>query len=114
VGKYVFWLSELSKEHSSVMGKKCANLGEIMKLKLQAPNGFALSVEAYQDFLNESGAVEEIRKVLSRYSNGINDIDLYNEVSKELRAIVISRDIPPSTSIFFINFTPVRKFGKLI
>lgn len=94
MGKYVFWLSELGKEHSAVMGKKCANLGEILKLKLQAPHGFAISVEAYRDFLSETGAAGEIRKSLSRFSGGLRNIDIYNKVSEELHAIVIAQDIP--------------------
>ncbi len=94
MGNYVFWLSELGKEHSAMMGKKCANLGEILKLKLQAPHGFAISVEAYQDFLSDTGVIEEIRRILSKFSAGINDIDLYNKVSEELRAVVIAQDIP--------------------
>lgn len=94
MAKYVYWLEELGQEHYNLVGKKCANLGEMMKLSLRVPPGFAISVKAYQDFLLETSATAEIQKVLSKFNGGINSIDQFNEASKELRQIVESKGMP--------------------
>jgi pyruvate,water dikinase len=41
--KYIFWFEELRQDQNSLVGKKCANLGEIAKIGLPVPPGFALS-----------------------------------------------------------------------
>ena len=62
-GKYLFWFEELGKEHFNLVGKKCANIGEMAKIGLPVPPGFALSVEAYKAFMLETNAVQEIRSI---------------------------------------------------
>ena len=59
-GKYVFWFQELGANHNDVVGKKCANLGEMVTLGLQVPPGFALSLDLYRKFIRETGAGEEM------------------------------------------------------
>ena len=44
-GKWIFGFDELGQEHSDLVGKKCANLGELTKIGVPVPGGFALSVE---------------------------------------------------------------------
>jgi pyruvate,water dikinase len=90
--KWVLWFEELGQEHSELVGKKCANLGEMTKMGLRVPPGFALSVEAYQDFMNKTGAVDEIRKYLSR--SRPKDLEQFNQSSAEIRQIVQSKAMP--------------------
>ena len=40
---HIFWFEELGQDQNSLVGKKCANLGEIAKIGLPVPPGFALS-----------------------------------------------------------------------
>ena len=61
--KEIYWLKELSKEHNDLVGKKCANLGELVKLGLKVPYGFALSTMAYEHFMTATGLKEEHRIV---------------------------------------------------
>lgn len=91
--RYVFWLDELGQKDFAHVGKKCANLGEITKTGLPVPQGFAVSVEAYKDFLSETGAGLQIEKIVSKFGQ-ISQIDQFNELSKEIRNIVESQDMP--------------------
>jgi pyruvate,water dikinase len=90
--KWVLWFEELGQEHSELVGKKCANLGEMTKMGLRVPPGFALSVEAYQDFMNKTGAVDEIRKYLSK--SRPKDLEQFNQSSAKIRQIVQSKAMP--------------------
>lgn len=94
VEKYLFWFEELGQEHGDLVGKKCANIGEIAKIGLPVPPGFALSVEAYKDFLTETNAAQEIRQYLLKFSEGLKSIEQFNEASKEIRQIVEMKEIP--------------------
>jgi len=90
--KWVLWLEELGQEHNDLVGKKCANLGEMTKMRLRVPPGFALSVEAYKDFMSMTGAVYEIEKYLTKF--GPKDLKQFNESSVDIRQIVQSKVMP--------------------
>lgn len=92
--RYVFWFEELEQGHNDLVGRKCANLGEIAKIGLPVPPGFALCVKAYEDFLEKTNAIQEIKKYLERFSRGIESIELFNEASKGIRQIVESKAMP--------------------
>ena len=56
--KWIYWLEEVCQKHNNLVGNKCANLGELTKARFHVPPGYALSVDAYTRFMNESGAEE--------------------------------------------------------
>lgn len=96
-GKLVYWLDELGKEHSNLVGKKCANLGELTKAGFQVPPGFALSLEAYETFLKGTGTIDEIRQYFATFSADPSDpkgLLKYTEASKVVRGIVESKAMP--------------------
>jgi pyruvate,water dikinase len=92
--KWIFWLEELGQEHKDLVGNKCANLGEMTKMGLRTPLGFALSVEAYKDFMSMTGAVQEIQEYLTKLANRPKDLKLFNESSVDIRQIVQSKAMP--------------------
>jgi len=102
--RYIFWFGELGQDQNSLVGKKCANLGEIAKIGLPVPPGFALSVRAYEDFLHETKAIQEIKNYLQRFGRGIESIDLFNEASREIRQIVESKRMPEGMRRMIISF----------
>jgi pyruvate, water dikinase len=91
--KWIFWFNELGKEQNEIVGKKCANLGEMTKIGMPVPMGFALSVGAMKMFLEKSGAEAEIKKYLEKYGK-VEGIDAFNEVSAGLRKITDNKKIP--------------------
>jgi len=92
--EWILWFEELDRECKDQFGKKCANLGEMTKIGLRVPPGFALSLEAYKDFISHTGADMEIKKYLDNVGHGFESIQHFNEASAELRGIVESKDMP--------------------
>ncbi|NTU59944.1 MAG: hypothetical protein HGA98_02670 [Deltaproteobacteria bacterium] len=59
--KWIHWLEELGQEHYEIVGRKCANLGEMTKLGMKVPPGFAISTEGYRKFMELTGLKEKIQ-----------------------------------------------------
>ncbi|RJX26772.1 MAG: hypothetical protein C4554_05330 [Dethiobacter sp.] len=91
--KLVSWFSEIGQGDDAVFGKKCANLGEMTRLKMPVPLGFAISVSAQEKFLEETGALREIQELLSRVGD-LRDINLQAEVSREIHDIIVGKELP--------------------
>ena len=95
--KLIFWLDELCQDHSDLVGKKCANLGELTKAGFLVPPGFALALAAYQEFLTATGAIDEICQHFAAFSadpNDTKDLPKYVEAAKVVRGILESKAMP--------------------
>jgi len=90
---YIFRMEELGQEFSDRVGKKCANLGEMAKIGLRVPPGFALSLDAYRRFMSETGAEKEINEYLNGLTHHFENIDHFNEASAVIRKIVESKEM---------------------
>ncbi len=92
--KWIYWLGEIGKEHNDLVGKKCANLGEMTKMGLPVPLGFCLSVKAQEMFLKETHADKEIKESLIKFADLPKGLKQFEELSQKLRQIVESREMP--------------------
>jgi len=95
--KWIFWLDEITKDHNNIVGKKCAHLGEMTRAGFNVPRGFALSLEAYKKFMNDSGALIEINKHLSLFKADAHDtstIAEWKKLSGTVRQIVEAQPMP--------------------
>ncbi len=95
--KWIYWFEEIGKEHTDLVGKKCANLGEMTRLGLRVPQGFALTLALYQKFLHDSGLGER----LARYIGALEEpktggVERLREVSSELRGMIENEPMPKS------------------
>ncbi len=93
--KLIFWFEELGKEHNDLVGKKCANLGVMCQMGLPIPPGFAISIEMYKRFVEETGAIKE----MSRYISSLGElkgqgIKLFEEASQTIQKIIEEKEIP--------------------
>ena len=102
--RYIFWLEELGQEHCEIVGKKCGNLGEMAKIGLPVSPGFALSIEAYKDFLTQTNAIREIKDYLCQLSGDIEDIEQFNQASRDIRQIVESKEMPETMKDTILSF----------
>jgi pyruvate,water dikinase len=96
--KWIYWLNELGANDNNIVGKKCANLGELTQAGFNVPPGCALSVEAYKRFMTET----EVTDLLLEYLKGFNadpdrvaDTLKFDEASIEMRRITESIAMPP-------------------
>jgi pyruvate,water dikinase len=96
---FVCWYEELGTEDAPFVGKKCANLGEMTKLGLAVPPGFALTLALYEKFLHDSGLGER----LARYIGSLEDlkgvgVERLRQISADLRGMIESEPMPQSVA----------------
>src|SRR2546426_4009965 len=87
-------LEDVRKDDIPLVGGKCANLGELTAKGVHVPPGFAVTAEAFRQFLEETKIGEIIHKTLGS-SNGSRDPKQYEEASEEIRKILESAPMPP-------------------
>jgi pyruvate,water dikinase len=89
------WLAELSYEDADTFGAKAANLGELMRIGVPVPPGFAISADAYLDAMQEGGVRDELRAVLAGATAHVDDDPRVFAASAErLRALVRKAGLP--------------------
>jgi pyruvate,water dikinase len=93
--KLIFWFEEIGKEHNDIVGKKSANLGEMVRKGLNVPPGFAIAIEMYRKFIHKTKAAEEI----SRYVESLGKIKgkgigIFEDISQTIRGIIQGKAIP--------------------
>ena len=96
---FVRWFDELGENDASVVGKKCAYLGEMTRLGFNVPQGFAITLALYEKFLHESG----LRERVARYIRGLDDLEgagleRFQQISSELRSMIENQPMPESVS----------------
>jgi len=92
--QWIFWFEEIGQEYKEIVGKKCANLGEMTKMGLPVPRGFSLSVKSEERFLRETNADQEIRQFLAKFGGTVHGLKQYEEASRGLRQIVEAKEMP--------------------
>ena len=105
--KFIFWLDEIGTEHNHIVGKKCANLGEMTRANMPVPKGFVLSMDAYDAFLNRTGVFEKMEQYLKIFKadpNNMADMDKYLAVSNDLRRMMESEDMPEDMAAAVIDY----------
>ena len=97
--KEIYWLDELSKEYNDLVGKKCANLGELIGLGLRVPYGFALYLKAYEHFMEATGLKEKVSQIVQKaVATGLDveqDMDKMIETSAQIRGAIEGCPMPP-------------------
>jgi pyruvate,water dikinase len=93
--KLIFWFEELGERHNDIVGKKCANLGEMIQLGLPVPPGFALSIDMYRKFIRETGVEAEMNRCIADLGElKEGGITLFEEISQTIRGLIIEKDTP--------------------
>jgi pyruvate,water dikinase len=103
--KLIFRFEELGREHKQLVGKKCANLGEMMRLGLPVPPGFATSIAMYHRFAKETRAAAEIAAYVKQMGQlkGRN-IAVFDEMSRKIRGIIEGKEMPPALAKMIASY----------
>jgi pyruvate,water dikinase len=91
-GRWVIFFDKVKKQDVSLVGGKCASLGEMLSINLPVPMGFAITARAYDYFLNETGLQERIKKILKDVDH--SDPDQVETISEQLRSLVENAKMP--------------------
>ncbi|OQY04752.1 MAG: hypothetical protein B6I22_08765 [Desulfobacteraceae bacterium 4572_123] len=93
--KWIYWFDELRSGHNDMVGKKCANLGEMVHLGMRVPPGFSISIDGYEQFMEATGAGVEIREYVQKNQNElINKVEKQIEASRFIRGVIESKPMP--------------------
>jgi len=83
---------DIDKDDVDVVGGKGANLGEMVSIGLPVPDGFAITIYAYDQFLKENNLVKKIFDILK--TTDVNDPQQLNDASKKINRLIISGKVP--------------------
>lgn len=86
------FFKDIDKHDLPMVGGKGANLGEMTQAKFPVPNGFAVTVESYDRFLQENSITDQIHAYLKGLD--VNDNDSLQSVAKDIQKLIIRSDIP--------------------
>ena len=92
----VLWLDTLRMTDLGKVGGKNASLGEMIgnlaKLGVSVPGGFATTADAFQQYLDKSGVAKRIQARLA--SLDVEDVEALTTAGKEIREWVIETPLP--------------------
>lgn len=92
--KWLFWFEELSKEHNDLVGKKCAHLGEMQRIGMRVPYGFAVSVQGFETFMRETDTVRELEGCIGAARDDLKRVEARLEASCQAREIIEAKPVP--------------------
>ncbi len=82
----ICWFEECTNESVSLVGGKCASLGELINAGVRVPPGFALTTSGCRRFLAEAGVDREINSLLACLD--CRDLEALEQISSTIRATI--------------------------
>ena len=93
--RLVIPLSTIDKNMTDLVGSKMANLGELKNnLKLNVPDGFAITSSAFQRFIEHNDLRPEINRRFQ--SANLDDMESLFTLSAEIQYLISTSKIPKS------------------
>lgn len=89
---FVVDFKDIDKGDVAMVGGKCANLGEMIKAEFPVPPGFAITVSAYDLFLQENGFVDKIYSILD--SVDVDDPAQLGDASRQIKRMIQNGKMP--------------------
>ena len=92
----ISFFKDIDKNDTPLVGGKCANLGEMTQAGFPVPNGFAITINAYDLFLKENDLINKIYGLLK--SLDVNDPSQLNQAANRIQKMIISGKMPDEVS----------------
>jgi pyruvate, water dikinase len=80
----VVWLEEVGKNDLSIVGGKGASLGEMINIGVPVPGGFAVTAQAFRDFINKAGIAKDLFEALNVDVNQETELHKAEKTAKKL------------------------------
>lgn len=90
--KYVVELTQVGLSDRATVGGKNASIGELLRLEVKAPRGFAVTTQAYSVFLESNNLKPKLSSILGQLNP--NDADGVQEASSKIRELIESARYP--------------------
>ncbi len=87
----VVWLEEVGKEDLSIVGGKGASLGEMINIGVPVPGGFAVTAQAFRDFINRAGIAEKLFEALKV---DVNDQAQLLKAEENAKRLIMEAKVP--------------------
>lgn len=97
--KWIYALEELGQQHVELVGRKCAHLGEMTKLGMRVPHGFAISVDGFGKFMRETGLDRKIGDHFATLGDGLRkSVQKQMEASAAVKTMIAATPVPDEIS----------------
>jgi 2,3-bisphosphoglycerate-dependent phosphoglycerate mutase len=90
--KWVFEIKEIDKEHVKNLSQQIKDVTEALLLKINIPDGFVVTEEAYRDFLQENNLPTKINNLLSTIHH--DRADSLMQVSGHIKRLILESRLP--------------------
>lgn len=88
--------SQIDKHDLPLVGGKGANLGEMTKAGFPVPNGFAVTVPAYEEFLNHNHIIDFISDIIK--TTNVDNPEELDRASRKIQKKLETSEIPDSVA----------------
>ena len=111
----IAWFKELSNKDVAIAGGKGASLGEMYNSGFPIPPGFAVTAQAFGDFLIATGLKEKIKEILKK--TDVNNTKQLTEDAKKIQELILKekmsselvKDIMESYENLNVNEERIKK-----
>ncbi len=90
--RFIIWFRDISREKFDLVGGKNVSLGDMTRMGIRVPPGFAVTTYAYEFFMKKTG----LEKVVFPKAEKTKQMEKgsLSEICEEIRGLIISRDLP--------------------
>lgn len=88
----IAWLEEVGSKDVSLVGGKGASLGEMMNEELPVPRGFAVTAQAFRQFIDDTGIAKKLFKSLEI---DVDDSEALKNAERKAKRLILDAKMPP-------------------
>lgn len=92
--QWIYQLTELGQQHYELVGKKCANLGEMTRLGMRVPPGFAISVDGFEQYMQLTGLGQRIEAYFASHGE-----ELRKSIARQMEASQAAKEMMARTPL---------------
>ena len=89
---FIAWFEDCNKQSTELVGGKCSSLGELLRVPVPVPTGFAVTTEAHRTFLGQGDLVAHAEHLLSTVD--MHDPPAVRVATLEVRKLFETATIP--------------------